>query len=795
MVVRSYPNISSSVTKNIRFDGQGIWRYHPETNIFELFAEGGGNTFHVEIDAKGRIYSGDNGAKTRGQYYKQGAYYVKNWGKHGALTNPYAFGYLNNMVLKGDEKRFTHAWIKYEGNTLPAAYRDKMISINPLLNYLQLSEFVSDGSTFSNRDLQRIVETDDHWFRPVDIKAGPDGAVYLADWYDSRLSHADPRDTWNKTTGRIYRLRNKNTTPVASFDLSSYSNEQLIELLSHSNKWFRQQALRQFGDRKDESVIPRLRGILLGETGQLALENLWAINLSGGFTDDIAKICVNHIDPFVRMWGVRLLGDQGRVSANISDALSKMALTESHPEVRSQLASTAKRLPGIDAVNIIRGLLSNINDLSDPDIPLLIWWAIESKIENEGELIVDLFEDSGMWDKPVVRRIILQRLMQRLVMGGELNSFIACIRLFELVPSDEYAELLIDGLQEGLRGTDIGELPTDLVEVIKPYLKKYGNGPLTFSIRQGDAVAIEESILIIANQQENINDRLAYIRIMGELRIQKSIPVLIEVVESHQTSVSVRQAGLKALSNFDDEIIGVRMAKAYPDKLRADPDLRMAAMQLFASRASWALHFLDLIQIRKQVSIDDVPIQIVYQFQQLNNATINSSLEKLWPDVKPVSTGKKEQSMERIITALNRGTGDEFSGKILYSSLCGSCHRLFNEGGTLGPDLTGYDRNNINYLVLNIVDPNADIREGYVNYRIVKKDGGTLMGTIVNRGGETITLKSFSGEKYTIINDQIKTMEAQQTSLMPERLVDNLTDQQLRDLFSYIRKTSDDPEG
>ena len=126
--------ISSSVTKNVHFEGQSIWRYHPETEIFELFAEGGGNTFHVEIDAKGRLYSGDNGASTRGQYYKQGAYYIKNWGKHGALTNPYAFGYLENMSLEGDKMRFTHAWIKYEGAALPSRYQNKMLAINPLLN-------------------------------------------------------------------------------------------------------------------------------------------------------------------------------------------------------------------------------------------------------------------------------------------------------------------------------------------------------------------------------------------------------------------------------------------------------------------------------------------------------------------------------------------------------------------------------------------------------------------------------------------------------------------------------------
>ncbi|MEQ8679884.1 MAG: hypothetical protein RID25_09010 [Cyclobacteriaceae bacterium] len=97
----THATITSKASKNVHFKGQAIWRYHPETRVFEIFAEGGGNTFHVEIDAKGRVYSGDNGS-ARGFYYKQGGYYQKNWGKHGALTNPYALGYINGMDLTGE---------------------------------------------------------------------------------------------------------------------------------------------------------------------------------------------------------------------------------------------------------------------------------------------------------------------------------------------------------------------------------------------------------------------------------------------------------------------------------------------------------------------------------------------------------------------------------------------------------------------------------------------------------------------------------------------------------------------
>src|SRR5690606_29089624 len=143
--------VSSTATKDVFFQGQTIWRYHPESKIFEIFAEGGGNTFNVEIDSKGRIYSGHNGYG-RGPYYKQGGYYLKSWGKHGPLTNPYAFGYLKDMESDGEKVRFTHAILRYEGGQLPKRYEGNFIALNPLQGNVVLSDFVKNGSTIRTVD-------------------------------------------------------------------------------------------------------------------------------------------------------------------------------------------------------------------------------------------------------------------------------------------------------------------------------------------------------------------------------------------------------------------------------------------------------------------------------------------------------------------------------------------------------------------------------------------------------------------------------------------------------------------
>jgi hypothetical protein len=152
--------------------GQGIWRYHPETRRFEVFAEGGGNTFGVEFDAQGRLFSGHNGGDTRGFHYMQGAYLRKGFEKHGQLSNPYAFGFYEPMQHAKAE-RFSHNFIIYEGGALSEKYEGKIFAIEPLQGRVMLAERTADGSTFRTRDLGPVVTTTDRWFRPSISKPAP----------------------------------------------------------------------------------------------------------------------------------------------------------------------------------------------------------------------------------------------------------------------------------------------------------------------------------------------------------------------------------------------------------------------------------------------------------------------------------------------------------------------------------------------------------------------------------------------------------------------------------------------
>ncbi|MCC5936924.1 MAG: c-type cytochrome [Lunatimonas sp.] len=779
-------NIQTKQSKDVRFLGQAVWRFHPESETFELFAEGGGNNpFNLEFDSKGRIFSGSNGSD-RGPYYKQGGYYVKSWGKHGPLTNPYAFGYLPNMPLEGEKKRFTHGMIRYEAGLLPERYRGKLLALNPLHNYVQLTRLESWGSSFQVVDEDISLVSSDKWFRPIDIKTGPDGAVYLTDWYDSRLTHVDPRDTWHKSSGRIYRLSPKGDSHgYRTGDLSLLTTKELIALLSHDNKWYRQQAQRIFGDRKDREAILPLQNLLKTSEGQLALEALWALHSSGGLTDEQALEALSHTDPYVRMWTVRLLGDRMHVADGIASKIAELAASEKQLEVLSQLASTAKRLPAPHAIPIIQKLVVREDLENDPDLPLQIWWATESIAGKDRDGLLTLFREKSSWKQPLVATALVGRLAQRWTMSGEPLDLEACEKLLELAGNNALEALVVNGIMEGLRGNTALHLPDKLQASIDLIYRNTGNAPLTLAIRQGNKTAITEALGIMENQEAPLPLRLNYITLMGEVDASEAVPILLRLIQKDPSS-AIKQAALQASEAYNEPIIGTTLAELYP-AIRADAYVREAAIHLFSVRDKWAKDFLKEIEETRTIHATDVPGLLARKFLLLNDEEVTQKVAKLWPKSMPWTSDKKTTEIRRMSGILANSNGDASAGKLVYRNTCLSCHRLNAEGGLLGPDLSGYDLSNKEYLLLHVVDPNADIREGYETYQFQTTDGRILEGRITKQEGNTIYLQPTHGGKVIILpENKVQSSNIMQWSSMPEGLLQELSTQEIQDLVAYL---------
>ncbi|MDD9866374.1 MAG: HEAT repeat domain-containing protein [Verrucomicrobiales bacterium] len=759
--------------------GQNIWRYHPETRRYEVFAEGGGNAFGVEFDAQGRVYSGHNGGDTRGFHYVQGGYLRKGFSKHGPLSNPYAFGYFNAMP-HNKVPRFTHNFIVYEGGSLPGRYLGRILGVEPIQGRVVLADRTAIGSSFKTQDTGHPIKTSDRWFRPVDIKAGPDGAVYVCDWYDSQVNHyRNHEGKIDPQNGRVYRLRAKGAVKVKSFDLAKRTTSELIALLQHKDKWHRQTALRLLGDRKDVSALPKLKKMLAESLGQAALEALWAVNLSGGFTPDFASGALDHADPYVRLWTVRMLGDERLLTEPLAKRLTRLAKRAPHVEVRSQLAATAKRLPTPQALPIVRALMEHDNDAGDIYQPFMVWWALESKVEQDAEKVLELFEEKSVWQKSLARQHLLSRLIRRFAKAGTRTDLLNGARLFEMAPNAESAGILIGGFEQAYKGRSMAALPDRLMAA----MAKHGGGSVALELRRGEAKAVEEALRVVADVKAEKLLRLQYTEILGEAPNPKAIPVLLNIVKNEPGS-DLKRAALGALKPYGDERIASESIAVYP---QLPSDLRQVAGTLLAGRAAFAAAFVKAVEVG-EISAALVSPEVISLLKTHSEPTFSRRVNTIFSSAE-TDSAKLEKEITRLARLVEKKTGSPYAGKKLFNTSCAACHKLFEQGGYIGPDLSTYQRDDIDTMLLNIVNPSAEIREGYENFLLTTKDGRTVVGFLVEQDNRTVVLRGLDGQDISLERKDIKTMKAQGVSLMPAGLLTGYTDDQIRDLMAYLRST------
>jgi putative membrane-bound dehydrogenase-like protein len=794
--------------KPVFSQGQNIWRYHPEKRIYEIFSEGGGNAFGVEIDSAGRIFSGHNGGNTRGFHYMQGAYLQKGFSKHGPLSNPYAFGYFPAMEHH-NVPRFTHEFLIYEGRggpfALPDKYRGKLFGAAAILNHVVISDVDQVGSTFKTKDIGYAIESSDTWFRPVDVKDGPDGGIYVADWYDGQLAHtANYQGGLDRDHGRIYRIRGKRLQSresrverPAGINLGAMSSAELVALLDHPDRWHREAARRVLADRRDTSLVPALRGKLFAAEGQSALETLWALNLSGGFDEVTALKALDHAEPQVRLWTVRLLGDDRWIRSDIGARIASLAATEPNIEVRCQLAATAKRLPPEQSLPIIRNLLLRDEDAAEQRQPLMVWWALEAAITNsekEEPRVIDprtansdlrnppalrLFEDPWLWSRPLVRKEVLPRLMRRFASTGQRADLSVCAKLLKNSPTLETTKALMQGFEEAYAGRSLSSVPPELVAA----LAAAGGGSLSLKVRQGDASAVDEALQVIADEKAPAGKRTEYASLFGEVKQQKSVPVLLETLTKTGDD-GLKAAILTALQAYGDPQIATAVLAQYGN---FNEDVRTVAQSLLVSRKPWSRALVDAVE-RGEIAAASLPLDTVRRLTIHKDDRIASLVQKHWGSVEGATTADMQAQIERYATTLV-GPGDPYPGKKLYLQMCGKCHTLHAQGGKIGPDLTTYKRDDVRQMLIHIVNPSAEIREGFETQVAILNDGRVVTGFLVEQDPQAITLRSPDGQTIALERSEIDELVKSRKSLMPEGQLKELSDEQLRDLFAYLRSS------
>lgn len=786
----------STVTANIRgieFQ-QGIWRYHPVTREFELFAEGGGNTWGLDFNEDGEVIAGTNFGEKIGLHQVQGAYYVKGFAKHGPLHNPHTYGYFDHMPMRGFKGgHVTCGGIVYQGGAFPEQFNGAYIAANLLSSAIYWHKLERDGSSWKGSFGGALLETDDSTFRPIDCITGPDGALYVVDWCDPRATHVDSVDNWDKTSGRIYRIQKAERSlqtatkrKAETFNLAKLSSDELVNQLTNRNDWFRREARQLLAERRDAKVIPRLRDQSLQLTNRsLALQSLWALYVSGGFDDAVATKLLKHLHAPVRAWTVRLIGDTKKLSPEMLPQVSALARDEQSASVRNQLACSAKRWPASLAMPVIRELLKHDEDANDAQIPLLIWWAIEDKAVTNQSEVIGLLSNVADWNQPLMRAHILERLARRYASVASQSGRQATVWLLTTAPTREHRDAVLRGFDkawQGQRVTADDNLAHALSKVWSP------NDPLMLRVglRMGLAQAQQQAIERLTNSSANEGERAELAGVVGECAL---IPAMSALLQLLQAGSKLQVAAIGALQNFSDREIAAVILANYG---RFAPEAKVRARTALASRVAWATELVRAVETGK-IDAKELSPDVLRQMLRHNDPPLTSVIEKRWGKFQVQSSAEKINSVNRFKLVLNpsgttlRFKGDAAEGKKLYTQMCGTCHKLFGEGNTTGPELTGADRKNTAWLLTQIVDPSEFIRPEYVNHNVEMKDGRSLSGLLVEQSDSALTLLDAQNQRTVLNRADAKEINASSTSLMPEGLLEALTPEQVRDLFSYLQ--------
>lgn len=821
----------STVTSNIRgieFQ-QGVWRYHPLSKRFELFCEGGGNSWGLDFDAQGNLFYSTNYGGYAMLHGVQGAYYWKQFGKHGALHNPYAYGYFDHVPhkdLRGGH--VTVGGVIYQGDSLGEQYQGKYIAADLLGHAMYWHDLQPRGATFAARLAGDLLVANDTWFAPSDVTVGPDGAIYVCDWHDARTAHPDPDADWDRRNGRVYRIVSQQggsalpVAPVEPAKLASLASQQLVELLGHANHWYVRKARRLLADRRDESVVAALRSQVMSGDDEArclearCLETLWALYVSGGWSDDLAMRLLDHPQAGVRWWTVRLLGDEGRVTPALAQRLSRLAAEDPSDRVRCQLAASAQRLPAGEALSIIRQLLARDEDVSDPYLPLMLWWAVEKHSETAREAVVALACDPRSAGWPLVREAVADRLVRRYAAEASTPGYEACARLLAAAaPEDRSrrAAALEQGLRDrgasggGSAGTLFANLavandkaatsavaapkiPTALLDEID---RLWTAAPadrdvLRMAARVGRPTAIERVRQVSSDASQTVAERVDAVRLLGEVDAPGSVELLLGIF-AQGSPTAVQAAALDALRLVDDPRVATALFASVP---KAEPALKTKACDALLGRKSWAARLLGAVDegtlVAKEIAVEQLRVVALHQDKQLD-----ALVKKHWGAIQGGTPEERLAEMRRINNDLRASRGDVAAGKALFGKHCGTCHQMYGEGQQIGPELTHANRKNTDELLQTIVNPSAVIRKEYLSFLLHTTDGQVLTGLLVEQTPGSVTLLSAKNERTVIARDKIEELVESPTSLMPENLLGPLKPQELRDLFSYLQ--SDAPAG
>ncbi len=778
----------------------GVWRYHPTRHTFEVVAHGTTNPWGLDFDQYGRMFV-TNCVIKHLFHIIPGAHYDRMFGQD---ILPHGYGLLHSCAdhihwgggswttSRGGEGIHSepgggHAHVGamiYQGDNWPERYRHHLYTCNLHGRRVNCGHFERDGSGVVAHHGKDFLHSGDPWFRGLELKCGPDGGVYVTDWSDTGECH-DYEDI-HRENGRIFKVTWGKTQPL-DVDLTKRSDEELVALHSHKNEWFVRHARRLLHERSaagrlSARAAQQLDTTLKGSGNTVArLRALWTLHAIGALDDTRLGELLGDESEFVRGWAVRLELEDRKASPGTLGQLAGMAQDDPSPLVRLELASGLQRLEPNQRWEIAERLIGHAKDVDDPNLPLMNWYAIEPLVAMDPARATELIGRAAI---PLIRRHTARRVASASKTGEGLTPLIALLTDSRSV---EVQRDVLAGIRDALRGRRSFGMPSNW-----PRARTRFSGSADDDVRnQAELLAVvfndEAAIRALKARAGDARRKAASRQQAINALTQKNDAAIVPLLQQLLDDAAVRGTAIQKLAAFESAKTPGLLVARYS---RFSSGEKQDAINTLAARPAFARALLAAVE-RGRIPPSDVSAFTARQLGSFKDKRIDQALERVWGSVRPTAKDRLERIARytKQLTPDVLAKADRSAGRVVYNQTCASCHKLFGEGRSVGPELTGAQRTSIEYLLTNLLDPSAVVGREYRVTIIATDTGRVVTGVVAHEDENSVTLLT-SNEEITIPVDEIDARKESNVSMMPEGQLEKLSARQVRDLFGYLGSPS-----
>jgi putative heme-binding domain-containing protein len=607
-----------------------------------------------------------------------------------------------------------------------------MLTCNLHGNRINMDRLVREGCGYTGKHAPDFMKAKDKWFRGIDLLTGPDGNVFVADWSDTGECHDN--DGVHRTSGRIYKIVYGEPKQAEPSHVAALKDQELVKLLGDENNWWSRSARQILYER------------------QHAYQQIDK-NQSPSETDK-----------------TKALRDLAEAGAPLIRAACELHAKNSSGLVRLTVASLLQRLPLEARWPIATALAQHEEDANDRQQPLMIWYGIEPAVAADPMKGVEFIASAKI---PTVRRLVARRIAEDIEKNAAaVDALVALMTKGAAIQED-----ILTGMAAGLEGFSKAQKPKDWDQ-----LKVSGKAHeiyQTLSALFGTGRAMDELIAIVKNTEGDANAR----RNAFTSLTRSTKPELLPVVRGLINDKVLGTAARSALAAYDDPNIPKALLNPWPQR---SEEQQAATVATLVSRPAFAHALLDAVKA------GIVPLALITPYQarairSLNDTDLTSKLTAVWGELRDTPEAKKAELADwtQKLTPERLAKGEVAKGKAIFTAVCAACHKLYGEGGLIGPDLTGGDRHKLTYLLENIIDPSAIVPADYRMSVFKLQDGRTITGVIPSQTERVITVQT-PAEKLTIERSQIVEQTQLATSLMPEGQLTALGEENVVHLLRYL---------